>query len=596
MDKSSSLRLFCATTWFLAGVVTIAAAPPKPAATAPVAPARAGAPAPAVPAAATNAPAAPMNPAGEGKATDVGIKSGGRHGEYSKKAAGGQHMKVVAATFFGSDGYEEFVDAGGLSDGTVVAFGNAWGPQFPSRPDAVVLGKGAHTGQPAVKKDGKGNESPNYASADCAGIIVCFAEDLSAARKVVRMDWGVANIRAGLVTENGKGLIVAGQCHPAFKTFSAGCPKVNTLPFQAPPPDPKKKRPDPATLGDVYVARLAADTLKPEWVWVLERNGDPPEDIFVDKAGAVYFDAAGMRRISPDGAEMKVVNPKTGSGTAKWLGVDPGDGGVFFGGDRNTHTGQQPYRQPYMYKYDAQGNKVATLWEPDPKTVGSATGGLESDSSPRALAWAKTGDMLVGGWSDGGNSVFPRQALDWHKPATGGGMGMQTWGMKNANSLGHIMRIDPKTWETKSHTWWASFIPTWFSAPQSRGAPNFANIRQIRVLNDGSVGITGSAATGLIQTPNGFWIDPMNGDKYGGAYVAVFMPDLSNLMFSSYLPGCEGPSLGVTRRGVAVVSRSKGVDSVLARPTMSPVKNAVQKQFRGGSDAHIVLLELPPGR
>lgn len=603
MNRSTFLPFLCATAFAVADVVT-AAEPRKPAAPAKVS----ATPAPAAPSAATNAPAVPMNPAGEGKATDVGAKSGGRHGEYTKKAAKGPHMKVVSATFFGSDGYEEFVDAGGLPDGTVVAFGNTWGPQFPKNPDAVVLGKGTHAGLSPLKKDSRGNEHPDYACPDSSGVIVYYAGDLSTVRKIVRMDWGVANIRSGLVTENGKGLIVAGQCHPAFKTFSSGCSKVNTLPYQAPPPDPnpppppkkapKKtpKQPEPVIPCDVYIARLAADSLKLEWVWLLERNGDPPEDIFVDKAGAVYFDAAGMRRISPDGAEMALVNPKAGGGNARWLGVDPSDGGVFFGGDRNTSTGQEPYRQPYMYKFDAKGQRVATLWEPDPKTIGSATGCLESDSSPRALAWAKTGDMLVCGWSDGGNSVFPRQALDWHKPATSAGMGISTWGMKNANSLGHIIRIDPKTWETKSHTWWAAFIPTWFSAPQNRGAPNFANIRQIRVLNDGSVGIVGSAATGLIQTPNGFWVDPMTGDKYGGAYVTVFLPDLSNILFSSYLPGCEAPSLGVTPKGVAVVSRSRGSDGVVAHPTISPVKDAVQKQFQGCTDAHIVLLELPPHR
>jgi hypothetical protein len=172
-------------------------------------------------------------------------------------------------------------------------------------------------------------------------------------------------------------------------------------------------------------------------------------------------------------------------------------------------------------------------------------------------------------------------------------MGMQTWGMKNANSLGHIMRIDPKTWETKAHTWWAAFIPSWFSSPGNRGAPNFVNIGQIAVLGDGSVGVVGSAATGLIQTPNGFWVDPVDGAKYGGAYVALFLPDLANLLFSSYLPGYESASLGVTRKGAVVVGRSAGVDADPVRPTMSPVKNAVQKEFMGNTDAHIIALELP---
>jgi hypothetical protein len=211
------------------------------------------------------------------------------------------------------------------------------------------------------------------------------------------------------------------------------------------------------------------------------------------------------------------------------------------------------------------------------------------------MAWSKSGELLVSGWSDGGNSVFPRQALDWHKPATGGGMGLQTWGMKRASSLGHIMRIDPKTWETKSHTWWAAFIPGWFSSARDRGAPNGLSIEQIRVLNDGSVAIAGGSATGLIQTPNAFWLDPMTGNKYGGAYVSVFLPDLSNLLFSSYLPGCTPVAIGATRTGVAIVSRSTGDDASPGRPTSSPIKKAIQKEFGGHTDAHIVVLELPQG-
>jgi hypothetical protein len=538
-------------------------------------------------------PGSGSSPSKEGS---VGVHSGGRHGDYTRKAAQGPHMKVVAATYFGTDGYEEFVDAGGLPDGTIVVFGNAWGPKFPTTPAATVIGSGRHTGAPAVARDGKGNDVVNRASPDMAGMIVLYTENLSAIKKAVRMDWGVASILAGLISGDGKGLVIAGRCQPNFASFASMCPHTQKLPYQAPEAmsAPAKGRKPAAPSGpacDVYITRLTLD-LKPQWIWVLEKNGDPPEDVFTDNSGAIYFDAGGMRRVSPDGKEIRLVNSKGSSGTAKWLGVDPTDGGVFYGGDRNTHTGQQPYRQPYLYKFDETGKKLVTLWEPDPKTVGSATGGLESDSSPRALAWAKSGEMLVGGWSDGGNSVFPRQALDWHKPAGGAGMGMQTWGMKNANSLGHIMRIDPKTWDTKSHTWWASFIPAWFTSPANRGAPNFANIEQIRVLNDGSVAITGSAATGLIQTPNPFWTDPMTGNKYGGRYVAIFKPDLSNLLFSSYLPGLDYVSLGVTAKGAVSVGRSEGKDS--ADPaTPSPVKNALQAEFAGATDAHIVVFQLP---
>ncbi len=548
-------------------------------------------PAPAAP----TVPVAPLNPAGDGTVTDVGVKSSGRHGEYTKKVMTAPHMKVVAGSFFGTEAYEEFVDVGGLADGTIVAFGNTWGPQCVKTPSPTILGKGQHSGKPGATKDKKGNDVLDYTNPDCSGMIVAYAEDLGSIGKIVKMDWGVGNIRSGIVSEDAKGLIVAGQCHAGFKSFSSGCSKVNLLPYQAPPADATKKPVDRSALCDVYVARFDAASLKVEWVWVLEKNGDVPESLFSDKAGNVYFDAGGMQRISSDGKSIKVINSKGSSGTAKWLGVDPNDGGVFFGGDRNTRTGHEPYRQPYLYKFDADGKKVVTLWEPNPREIGSGPedGHLESDSSPRSMAWSKTEELLVSGWSDGGNSVFPRQALDWHKPATGGGMGIQTWGMQGASSLGHLMRIDPKTWETKSHTWWAAFIPGWFTAPRNRGAPNGLSIDQICVLGDGSVAIAGGSATGLIHTPNGFWLDPMTGNKYGGAYVSVFLPDLSNLIFSSYVPGCSPLAIGATRKGVAIVSRSAGDDKNLTRPTSSPIKKAIQKQFGGATDAHIVVLELP---
>ncbi|MBM4032980.1 MAG: hypothetical protein FJ291_14505 [Planctomycetes bacterium] len=544
-------------------------------------------------------------------AEPVGAKSGGRHGAYSKKAAQGPHMKVLAATYFGSEGCEEFVAAGAMPDGTAVAFGNAWGPQFPESPKPTLLGSGKHAGQPAVVKDNKGNDVPNRKSADAAGMIAFFAPGLKSIARVVRFDWGVATIEAGIVAGDGKGLVIAGRCQPGFASFARLAPSARTLPYQPPAEPPKggrkpKPPPDPATLADVYVARLASDA-KVGWLWVLEKNNDPPEALFADSAGAVYFDAAGLRRVSPDGKELTLFSPRSGTGQAKWLGVDPLDGTAYFGGDRNSSTGREPYRNPYFYKIvggtspsrdTRRGDTPPTdeivwrLWEFPSREIGADDCRLVSDSSARALAFARDGDLLIGGWSDGGNSVFPRQATDWRKPASRGGMGMETSGMKGANSLAHIMRIDPKTRETKSHTWWASYVPSWFTDARHRGAPNFANIRQIAVLDDGSVAIAGAAATGLIQTPGAFWEDPMTGDRYGGDYAAIFRPDLSNLRFSSYLPGCSDAALGTWKNGLIIVSRSKGSDG-LPKPTPSPAVNAIQRDFIGAFDAHIILLENP---
>jgi hypothetical protein len=507
---------------------------------------------------------------------------GDRYGKFTYRVAQGPHLEAVAATFFGSEGAEEFVDAGALPDGTLVAFGNAWGPAFPSEPAPVVLGRGQHTGQPLTAKDKKGREALRRDSPDIAGFIVLYASDLGAIRKVVRFDWGVASILAGRVAADGKGLVVAGRSSEAFRAVAGQAPLSKT----APPPAGK-------TGADVYIARLTPEG-KPEWVWILEKNGDPPERFWMDEQGAVYFDAQGMTRISADGKELKKLSPKTQGAQEGWVGVHPKDGSVYFGGSRNTNTGREPYRQPFLYKYDAEGQQKWKLFEPNPKEISSAPGAghLESDSMVRALDFAPNGDMLIAGWSDGGNSVFPRQATDWHKPATGAGMGMSAWGMRGANSLGHIMRLDSGTLETKAHSWLVGYIPQWFSEAKSRNAPNHISLVNMRVLGDGTVALTGRAATGLIQTPSAFWTDPKNGGKYGGEFVTVFNEDLTNLRFSSYMPGCKDVRLGVAPKGLLVVSRSKGSDGN-EPPTKSPAVKALQGECKGPYDGHIVLLRSP---
>jgi hypothetical protein len=539
-----------------------------------------------------------LAPGHPGLKTPVGVKSGGRLGGYTKKACEGPHMKLVAATYFGTKGAEGFVATGSLPDGTIVAFGNAAGPDFPASPAPIVLGRGQHTGKPAMIQDAKGRETFDRNNPDLGGMIVCYSEDLQKIKRVIKLDWGVGSILGGMITGDGKSLVIGGRCGPAFASLAQACQTVQKLPYQAPPAgDPAKskkvKAPDPATLCDVYVARLSPEG-KPAWIWILEKNGDPPDDLFTDKKGQIWFDARGLRRVSADGKEMALHSPRTGTGTSKWLGVDPEDGTAYFGGDRNTNTGAQPYRQPYFYKIDATDKKAYILWEPPPREVGSLPGAahLESDSSPRAMAIGKDGHFIITGWSDGGNSVFPRQALDFKKPASGGGMRLECSGMKGANSLGHIMHIDPKTQETKTHMWWACYVPTWFAEARTRGAPNGIGIKQVVVADDGAVAVTGGAASGLIQTPGCFWEDPMSGDKYGGEYLSVFRPDMSNLRFSSYLPGCADVRLGASKKGVIAVSASRGADAA-AKPTPSPVWKAVQKDFGGPLDAHILLLEGP---
>jgi len=303
-----------------------------------------------------------------------------------------------------------------------------------------------------------------------------------------------------------------------------------------------------------------------------------------------------MVRVEADGSEAKMIAPAVGGRQAKFLAVDPVDGSCFYGGDRNTNTGKEPWRQPYLYKYDSKGEKLWKLWEwPSKSLRDGVTPGVQgevADSSARAMDVGPHGEFLVGCWSDGGNSLLFKQPTDATRKIPEAPFHMDCSGMKGANSLAHVVRIDGKTLEADLHALWMAYFPANFTDTKKRGSPNGARIRQIKALPGGAVALAGSAASVLVQTPGAFYNYPGDGRGYGGDCVVVFDASFSQLLFSSYLPGCENLSLWPTPKGVVVVSRSRGGDGA-QEPTPTPVLNALQPEKKGEFDAHLLLLELP---
>jgi hypothetical protein len=543
----------------------------------------------------------------------VATAQAGRFEGLTQRFSKGEKMTPVAATFFGGSGGEEFVDVGQLPDGTIVAFGNSTGPDFPATPKPVVLGLGKHQKLEPYVTEKNGNKTIAAENPDLAGMLVFYDEKLSRVLKTVKFDWGVASLSLGAVGEDGQSLFVAGRCTEAFRALAKTAKSFKVEPYVAPPvpevvPGKKARKPTAPAVGpynyqgathpgDVFVAKLAPTGDKLEWVWIFEGLRKPPEQIWTDKKGSLYFEVRGMRRITADGQKAELINAKIGGGQSGWRAVDPNDGGPLYGGDRNTNTGYQPYRQPYLYKFDDKGNKLWTLWEPNPKecACGGTGNGLCSDSSARGVAIAPNGDIVVMGWSDGGNSVFTRQPTNWREAAGKSALGMESWGMKGASSLAYLMVIDGKTFQQKAWTLWLAYVPDNFVIPASRGAPNGASIQRICGLVDGSIGFTGGTATGLIQTPNALYKPPTDGRKYGGTYVAVMTEKMDDLLFSSCLPGCDDVALAHTKRGLVAVSRSRGRNGD-DPPAPSPTVNPVQGKCNGELDGHILLLELPAAR
>jgi hypothetical protein len=261
----------------------------------------------------------------------------GRFEGLTQRFSKGEKMTPVAATFFGGSGGEEFVDVGQLPDGTIVAFGNSTGPDFRATPKPVVLGLGKHQKlEPYVteKNDKKTIAAENP---DLAGMLVFYDEKLSRVLKTVKFDWGVASLSLGAVGEDGQSLFVAGRCTEAFRALAKTAKSFKVEPYVAPPPPEvvpgKKVRKSTAPAvgpynyqgathpGDVFVAKLAPTGDKLEWVWIFEGLRKPPEQIWTDKKGSLYFEVRGMRRITADGQKAALINAKIGGASpagARW--------------------------------------------------------------------------------------------------------------------------------------------------------------------------------------------------------------------------------------------------------------------------------------
>ncbi len=523
-----------------------------------------------------------------GMLLSAGQSNAGRYEELTTWAATGPKARVVAATFFGGNGCEEFLAGGQLANGQIVAIGNAWGPDFPASSKARVLGKGSHTGSNPFKVDKKGTNL--VYTCDTAGIVVLHAKDLSGVANAVRLDWGVGRFTTGQIVDGGKSILVAGVGGPGVASV---IPK--------------------ATAGSVFLVKIDGKTLDIVAAVVLDVAADPkadpatstlPDRLYVDSTGSIVVPAAtGAYRVSADlNTSARIEGIKGETGTAGVRGVDPNDGSIYFGGDRNTNTGKEPWRQPYLYKFDKDGKRAErqgkpwALWEWPPKSLrdGKSPGqGQVSDSSPRNGIVLANGDLLISGWSDGGNSVFTGQPTDLARGTGAAASPFSVWGMKNANSIGYLMLIDGKSLDMKAWTLWVSYCPDTFPLSRNRGAPNFASIDTICLLADGAVGLSGSAATGLISTPNAFYQHGKSDQKYGGHTATIFSRDFKHLLFSSYMPGNDSVHVAPTRDGMLILGRSRGDDGRQPTPVTTPVINAVQKEKKGDFDGHIVLLELP---
>ena len=535
----------------------------------------------------------------------------GRYDDLVAEAAKGPDLlRPAVATYFGAGAHEEFVAVGAQPDGTIVAFGNSWGPDFPALKDVTVLGTGAwpkvseypegqeyvRSGRETIRRD----PSPRFAGR--GGMMVFYSPDARRVLRAVRFDWSVATITTGAIDADG-GLLISGTCSEAFRAVAktAGMVKTVANPQTGPRTTFGKVYWNGVTLsGDAYVARLSPDGRKLQWVWLFEGHRRGAARLFRLRDGSLAFHVRGLKVLSADRTALSQAELPQLPGDLRFMAVAPADGGAIQAGCVSAATGRytEP-RRPEVYAtaalvhHDRAGRPDWQLYNWPGPLLGHDAIGAAAESTIRSVAYDRAGNLLVAGQARGFDSVLQRSPVDLRRRLAGGGLNFGpadrpvAAGRSQGPAISHLLRIRPGTFEVVARTEWMAVDPR-------SGRPMGASVDGMAELRDGSVALYGLAEAMLVQTPGGFVpaalkIDPRaKRAGYAGPYVAVLGSDLAHLRCAAYLPGCTIAGVGEVRGGLAVVGRAEARD---AGGVAGPTRHAAQAGFGGGRwDAHLVLL------
>ena len=502
----------------------------------------------------------------------AGTAVAGRFADYTAKYKNPEKpVSVERASYLGGAGTEWLVGGGFLPDGTVVLVGNSLGPdlQLVGAPAATVVGRdGAPPG--ALKA------IPAWNQGKAAPFIAWLNPADGTVKAVARWPWQSGTVTDAR-TDAGGALYVAGVAGTNLNSVAAV----------------KDVSAEPVAGALAFVARLSGTTGKPLWICTFAY---PMKGVMLrfDKTGNLNAEAGWVYVFRPDGTLDRAAKIRKVKDWAR--GVNPVDQSFVLGGDHNTSTGREPWRQPFLEIYDKDGQKKFDYYRWDPKLVGTDKYRLVSDSDFRYFHFDDSGMLYAVGWSDGGNTVFERQPTSLDKPVAASGLGFSTWGA-NAGSFAHIMKIDTVAGETRNKTVWCGFL-------KGKEKPSGAGIEHLRVATDGSVVLAGGSAFGLIQTGDALHPFP---DDPGGPYVAVLDRELSSIRFSSTIvaagkvPIREGEKWNTAsavvngRHKLLFVSGAIAKEGCYAEPRPAPTRNGVQETSAGGlADGYFILMDLGP--
>jgi hypothetical protein len=252
-----------------------------------------------------------------------------------------------------------------------------------------------------------------------------------------------------------------------------------------------------------------------------------------------------------------------------------------------THTGREPWKDPYAYGFDRAGKQIWKLWDPKPglQVSGSHGGnGLMADTTGKFAKAGGDGKVYLSLYADGGNSVCTRDpanpderiAPEVYEGVYQRGPGH---GFKGASKTSVAFRVDAAGGKLEKGTWMCA----WLSPQRANGL----GMDDLAVDEKGRVYIAGGSASACpTKAP---WYRYSSG-YMGGGFLAVFDEQFRMLQCGAF----QQTSMSCVAAACGYAVAAGHVKPPDAENTVC-VHRPIQKDIAGGeSDGYFVILSTGP--
>lgn len=498
--------------------------------------------------------------------------------------------RPLAASYLGGSGDEYLIAGDFLPDGGLFLAGNTFGPSFDlmGRPVPVLGRDGTPPNFQMRVDDGNPRPPRSWQHRGGAPFLVRLSPDYQQVVRAVRLPWGSAVV-TDLVTDDEGHLYIAGTVGENFDNLPGQARTARDGVFEGE--------------GEAFVARVSPDLSGFAWILRFPDATDNTPQLRHIGEGIISFVGQNGLHVNSDGQVLKTGNIGLTSGWQR---------GVCFltfarvvGHFHRSRTGWEPWHRPVVHIQNPDGGMRFRFYQWHSRTVGTNWSRLVSDSAMRMAAFDRNGQPVMGGWSDGGNSVWAHVPYDMTRNVTGAiqestgrrrGLPFSTWGA-GVGSFLHLNRLDFETGNPLSYTLFIAYLG-------ARNAPSSVHGNNLDFSVDNDLFLSGGSAYGLIQTRDHV-VNTLDyeSDYIGGDFFAILTENWDDIRYSSAVPGAGKVDLerhsdsrsGTFRFGSAHVggrTRVVVVSGAVQNDKFKPV-SPLQPGFGGGNlDGLFVVLEM----